>query len=209
MDKLVKQKLREQVSALVDSELPAGEHELLLRRFAVERSLRLHWERCHLIGEAMRKGLPAADTRGFADRVMASLADEPVPAEKPTRFGGTLIRGIAGAAVAASVAMVAILGLRHDPHQQPGYAPSEIVPGAALSAQTQPISGDFVNTANWQGQLPPVQAALRANLVEQDDMNSSLTSQGLQPYRYIARPAPRQPEDIKNAPKDDRPPRQP
>jgi negative regulator of sigma E activity len=207
LNKLVTEKLREQVSALVDGELPAGEHELLLRRFAVERSLRLHWERCHLIGEAMRKNLPDVDTRGFADRVMAALAEEPVSTEKPARFGGTLTRAFAGAAVAASVAVVAIVGLRHDPHQA-GYAPTEIVPGTAASAQTPPFSSDFVNSANWQGQLPPVQAALRNTFVDQDDMNSSLTSQGLQPYRYIARPAPRQPEDVKDTPKSDRPPRQ-
>lgn len=208
MKKLVTDKLREQVSALVDGELPADEHELLLRRFAVERSLRLHWERCHLIGEAMRKGLPAADTRGFADKVMAALAEEPAQAEKPARLGGTLTRALAGAAVAASVAVVAIVGLRHDP-RLPGYAPAEIVPGTTASAVTPPVSSDFVNSANWQGQLAPVQAAVRANLVEQEDMNSSLTSQGLQPYRYIPRPAPRQPQDGKNAPRDDQPPRQP
>ncbi len=206
MNKLVTDKLREQVSALVDGELPAGEHELLLRRFTVERSLRLHWERCHLIGEAMRKGLPDADTRGFADRVMAALGEETVAVEKPARLGGIWTRAFAGAAVAASVAVVAIVGLRHDPHQ--GYAPSEIVPGTA-SVQTPPLSSDFVNSANWQGQLTPVQAAVRANLVEQEDTNSSLTSQGLQPYRYIPRPAPRQPEDAKNTPKVDQPPRQP
>ena len=208
MNKLVTDKLREQVSALVDGELPAGEHELLLRRFTVERSLRLHWERCHLIGEAMRKGLPAADTRGFADRVMSALGDEPAPAEQPARFGGMLTRAIAGAAVAASVAVVAIVGLRHDPHQA-GYAPSEIVPGTTASAGVPPVSSDFVNSANWQGQLSPEKAAVRSNLVEQEDTNSSLTSQGLQPYRYIPRPAPRQPEDAKNTPKDDQPPRQP
>ncbi len=207
MNKLVTDKLREQVSALVDGELPAGEHELLLRRFTVERSLRLHWERCHLIGEAMRKGLPAADTRGFADRVMAVLIEEPAPAaEKPARFGGTWTRAFAGAAVAASVAVVAIVGLRHDPHQQ-GYAPAEIVPGTQANAGVPPLSSDFVNSANWQGQLAPMPAAVRANLVEQEDTNSSLTSQGLQPYRYIPRQAPRQPEDVKNTPRDDQPPR--
>jgi len=208
LNKLVTEKLREQVSALVDGELPEGEYELLIRRFGAERSLRVHWERCHLIGEAMRKGLPAADTRGFADRVMAALAEEPIPAEKPARFGGAFTRAIAGAAVAASVAVVAIVGLRHDPRQA-GYAPSEIVPGTTASAGVAPVSSDFVNSANWQGQLSPEQAAVRTNLVEQEDTNSSLTSQGLQPYRYIPRPAPRQPEDAKNAPKAGQPPRQP
>ena len=202
------EKLREQVSALVDGELPDGEHELLLRRFTVERSLRLNWERCHLIGEAMRKGLPDVDMRGFADRVMAELTEEPIAAEKPGRFGGMFTRAFAGAAVAASVAVVAIVGLRHDPRQA-GYAPTEIVPGDVISGQTTPISSDFLNSANWEGNLPPVQASLRGNIADQDDMNSSLTLQGLQPYRYIARQAPRQVDDAKKPPNDVKPPRQP
>jgi negative regulator of sigma E activity len=208
LNKLVTEKLREQVSALMDGELPEGEHELLLRRFAVERSLRLNWERCHLIGEAMRKNLPAVDMRGFADRVMAELADAPLPAEKASHFGGLFTRALAGAAVAVSVAVVAIVGLRHDPRQ--GLAsPTEIVPGSVAASQTTPISNDFVNSANWHGNLPPVQAALRSSFEDQDDMNSSLTQQGLQPYRYIARPAPRQADDAKKTSKDAQPPRQP
>lgn len=208
MNKLVTEKLREQVSSLVDGELPDGEHELLLRRFSVERSLRLNWERCHLIGEAMRKGLPAADTRGFADRVMAALADEPAQVEKPARFGGMFVRAFAGTAVAATVAVVAIVGLSHDPRQG-GVSPAEIVPGGVISGQTTPISSDFLNSANWEGNLPPVQASLRGSIADQDDMNSSLTLQGLQPYRYIARPAPRQADDAKKTPTDTQPPRQP
>src|SRR5690242_17311524 len=102
------QKLREQISALADHELPDGEHELLLRRFAVERSLRLHWERYHLIGEAMRKALPAVDTRGLADRVMAELDTGTAPGEAAPRSHRDLLRGLAGVAVAASVAVVAI-----------------------------------------------------------------------------------------------------
>lgn len=209
MNKLVTDKLREQVSAMVDGELPDGEHELLLRRFSVERSLRVHWERCYLIGEAMRKNLPAADTRGLADRVMAALADEQAPAETTSRLGGMWTRTFAGAAVAATVAVVAIVGLRHDPRQN-GFAPSEIVPGEVVRGDSTPISGDYLNSANWEGTLPPVEASLRgSSLVDQDDMNSSLTLQGMQPYRYIARPAPRQPEDAQKPSKDQKPPRQP
>ena len=208
MNKLVTEKLREQVSALVDGELPEGEHELLLRRFCVERSLRLTWERCHLIGEAMRKDLPPADTRGLADRVMAALADVPAPAEQPRRLGGIWTRAFAGAAVAASVAVIAIVGLRYDPRQS--LTPSEIVPGDAASAlRTDPLSSDYLNSANWAGSLPPVEASLRGSLADQDDVNSSLTMQGLQPYRYIVRQAPRQPGDAKKTSKDQKPPRQP
>jgi negative regulator of sigma E activity len=208
LNKQVTDKLREQVSALMDGELPEGEHELLLRRFAVERSLRLHWERCHIVGEAMRKDLATVDLRGFADRVMAELSTESVTVENTGRFGGTWTRAFAGGLVAASVAVVAVLGLRHDPRQS-GLAPTEIVPTTAVSGEAPAISPDFMNSANWSGQISPAQAALRSSIVEQDDVNSSLTMQGLQPYRYIPRPAPRRPTDAKKPLKDAGTPRQP
>lgn len=197
---------------MVDGELPEGEHELLLRRFSVERSLRLHWERCHLIGEAMRKDLPAADTRGFADRLMAALADEPQPQEESSRFGGLWTRAFAGAAVAATVAVVAIVGLRHDPHQ--GVNPSEIVPGGTVAGQGTPVDGDYLNSANWDGSLPPLQAAMHTGIMDQDDTGGSLTQQGMQPYRYIARPRRHQqddgrPDEGKKPDSDVNPPRQP
>lgn len=193
MNRQVTDKLREQVSALVDGELPDGEHELLLRRFSVERSLPLHWERCHLIGEAMRRDLPAVDTRGFADRLMAALADEPQPQEVASRFGGLWTRAFAGAAVAATVAVVAIVGLRHDPHQ--GANPSEIVPGGAVAGQGAPVDADYLNSANWDGSLPPLQAAMHTGIMDQDDTNGSLTQQGMQPYRYLTRPPRRHQQD--------------
>lgn len=212
MNKQVTDKLREQVSALVDGELPDGEHELLLRRFSVERSLSLHWERCHLIGEAMRKDLPAADIRGFADRLMAALADEPQPQEETSRFGGLWTRAFAGAAVAATVAVVAIVGLRHDPHQ--GVNPSEIVPGSIVAGQTSPLGSDYLNSANWDGTLPPLQAAMHTGIMDQDDTGGSLTQQGMQPYRYIARPSRHQkddgkPDEAEKPAQDPNPPRQP
>src|SRR5215469_5693889 len=125
LNRQVTDKLREQVSALMDGELPEGEHELLLRRFAVERSLRLHWERCHIVGEAMRKDLSAADLRDFADRVMAELSAGSEDVESSGRFGGMWTRAFAGGLVAASVAVVAVMSLRHDPHQS-GAVPAEI-----------------------------------------------------------------------------------
>ena len=80
------EKLREQISALADDELPEGEHELLVRHFAAEKALRVYWERYHLIGEAMREGLAPVDTRDFADRVMTVLMQEPA-AQAAARSG--------------------------------------------------------------------------------------------------------------------------
>ncbi len=168
------QKLREQVSALMDQELPEGEHELLLRRFSVEKRLRLHWERYHLIGEAMRKGLPAADTRGLADRVMAALDTQSQPAAAPQpKPINPFLRGIAGMAVAASVAVVALVGLKHGMHTA-GPVPAEIVPAGGVAAAPQ--GGDLLSAAAGSEATQPTQAYMHYSLVGQADNDVPLSS---------------------------------
>ena len=209
------QKLREQISALADQALPEGEHELLLRRFAVEKSLRLHWERYHLIGEAMRKGLPAVDTRGLADRVMAAISEQPQPEREPDKLTG-LWRGFAGVAVAATVAVLAITGLRYDARRA-GLTPSEVVPsGTALSSQPLPISTNLMNS-DWKGNGQAAPAELRSTFMDQEDFKLSQALGGKQVYYQL----PRQDagsadggkdeshESGKKAPKKLNPPRQP
>jgi sigma-E factor negative regulatory protein RseA len=179
------QKLREQISALCDHELPEGEHELLLRRFSVEKSLRLHWERYHLIGAAMRKELPAVDSRGLADRVMASLRIETVAEPEQARFTPNLLRGFAGMAIAATVAVVAIVGIGRSagPHR-PG-APGEIVPPSSLArGETSPVN--LMNDANWSGQNLPTQASLDDALVDQEGVSPALGKHKLQRRNQVA-----------------------
>jgi sigma-E factor negative regulatory protein RseA len=195
------QKLREQISALCDHELPEGEHELLLRRFSVEKSLRLHWERYHLIGAAMRKELPAVDSRGLADRVMASLRIETAPQPEQTRFMPSLLRGFAGMAIAATVAVVAIVGIGRSagPHQ-PG-APGEIVPSSSLvRGETSPVN--LMNDANWSGQNLPTQASLDDALVDQEGVSPSLGKHKLQGRIQVA------PLDAQTEAPQPQPPRQ-
>jgi sigma-E factor negative regulatory protein RseA len=187
-------KLREQVSALADDCLLESEHELLVRRFSVDRKLRLCWERYHLIGEAMRKGLPQLDTRGFADRVMAVLEVEPIRQE-PAR--GSMLaylgKAFAGMAVAASVAAVALIGLRHDTGnsaQSTAMAPSEIVPASAPFNVT-PASYGTASNATWNGDTPDVQAQLGNYLINHNEMAASLSQPGVLPYFYIATYDPR------------------
>lgn len=177
-------KLREQISALADEELPVGEHELLLRRFATDMELRLHWERCHLIGEAMRKGLPPVDTRGFADRVMAALADEPAPAAREPSLSDRLFRGVAGFAVAATVAVIAIVGLQHG--ARPG-ASSEIVPDGG-SAQVAPLALGLANDADWEGNDPHDQALLQGYHVDYDVKTATAVPHGMPSRHYPVKP---------------------
>ena len=198
------QKLREQVSALADQALPEGEHELLLRRFATEKALRQHWERYHLIGEAMRKSLPPVDTRGLADRVMAAISQEAQPVQKPAGLSDRFMRGFAGLAVAATVAVVAITGLRYDTHRA---GPSEIVPTGSVNSEPLPISADLMNT-DWSGNGQASDAALRGTLMDQEDVYTSQTLGGKRAYYVVPRRDDAQAGRTENAPKKHKTPRQ-
>ena len=203
------EKLREQISALTDDRLPQGEHELLLRRFAVDKALVRCWERYHLIGEAMRKNLPAADTRRLADRVMAEIRPEPAAVEPEQEPASVLFsRGLAGLAVAASVAFVAVLGLRHDARvQQTVSAPAEIVPAGA-AAQQAPLSYGLMNDASWEATATQVEASPRSYLVNHDLIVGSMAREALPAAAYMKTPQDKPPQ-IKSKDDKDSSPRQP
>lgn len=110
--------LKMQISAFVDGELPGNEAELLMRRLCRDAELRREAERYFAIGGLMRgeRRLPGIET--LRERISAALDDEtPEPAAEA---GNRLLRTAAGVAIAASVAVLAIIGLRQV--NQPGDA---------------------------------------------------------------------------------------
>jgi sigma-E factor negative regulatory protein RseA len=105
--------LNEQLSACLDGELPRAELALLLKRAERDAELRDTMGRYALIGEALRNDKPAAASRGFADGVMAAISAEPVrPAARVPSALLRRLRPVAGVAVAAGVAAVAILSIQ-------------------------------------------------------------------------------------------------
>lgn len=133
------EKLREQLSALMDGELDDGEAKLLLRRLSKNPELRDAWDRYHrctsLIGASDRAGGAYARLgRDFTDRVMARIAEE----GKPPVTGGKWrdwLRPAAGIAVAAGVATVALLGLQGERFTN-GPGSAEVVPGTSAESRT-------------------------------------------------------------------------
>ncbi|MBU6421156.1 MAG: sigma-E factor negative regulatory protein [Gammaproteobacteria bacterium] len=177
------ERLREQVSALADDELPESEHELLVRRFAADRYLCLCWERYHLIGEAMRKSLPQVDTRGFADRIMQLLGRDAEEQQGHTRRAPR-VRVAASITAAVCVAVVALAAVRFNAHSTHlAVAPSEIVPPAS-ALQTTPV-GYGINTAAWNGNTPEVQAELSNYIINHNEISAALGQQDPLPYFYI------------------------
>jgi sigma-E factor negative regulatory protein RseA len=105
--------IREQISALLDGELAAGEISLLVRRMERDAELRRAFGSYVLAGESLRAPGGIVATPGFAARVSAALGDEPVEATSPPATTGRgprrWIRPLAGAAVAAGAALAAVL----------------------------------------------------------------------------------------------------
>lgn len=144
--------IREQISAFVDGELPDGEAELLLRQLGADSGLKAEAEQFLKLGGALRGdamqamgSMRAAITAAVAaEPPQSSLVESPAVA-MPGRF----MRPVVGVAVAASVAVMALIGLRQ---LEPGgeVAPSMLRDLSAVaidagSLATEPPLNDFVS----------------------------------------------------------------
>ena len=109
------EQIREQLSALMDGELPVAERDLLLRRVSAEPELRDWWRRQHRSREVMRNEASPLMEVDLSARVMEALSDDAAMRTPQTTVrsnGPSWWRPVAGLAVAASVATVAILGVQ-------------------------------------------------------------------------------------------------
>lgn len=100
---------QEQLSALLDGELPESEMPMALRRLARDPALRDATLRYSLIGDALRDELPAGRPARLVERVRAEIDTGVAPT--PARRSGHAGRLAGGFAVAASVALVALVAL--------------------------------------------------------------------------------------------------
>ncbi len=134
------EQIREQISAFLDGELPRSETELLLKRLAREPQLRETFGRLALMGEAMRgKQTHTLVTRGFAAQVNRAINGESMLAadfKVPQRR--SVWRPLAGLAIAAGVAAVAVVGLQQRAYTpQVTHMPAPVLPPALAMARPQ------------------------------------------------------------------------
>lgn len=143
--------LKEQVSAFVDGELPDNESELLVRRLSQDAELRELAARYMTVGRAVRAEsiLPAqSDLRSRVAAELGTEQPERLPAEESE--SGRYLKPLAGVAVAASVAVIALFSLQR---VGPAPAPAATVVNNDLAAiaiddaplYTQPSASDFGN----------------------------------------------------------------
>jgi sigma-E factor negative regulatory protein RseA len=131
--------IREQMSALLDGELPQDQIGLLVRRMERDTELKRAFGNYVLIGESLRAPGGITASHGFAARIQAVIGDGDIamPAALPVRRKRWL-KPAAAVAVAAGTAFAAVLLMRPgDPTGSGGVA---AVADADTAANT---IGDF------------------------------------------------------------------
>lgn len=129
----------QQLSALVDGELPPDEARFLLRRLQHDVELGGCWERWQLCGDVLRGQADALLPRGFAERVATAIALEPGVSTRVSASPRWLRWG-SSAALAASVAVIALLLVRQSPDAKVPAAETSSRIAAALPATTNSYS---------------------------------------------------------------------
>lgn len=145
---------REHLSCLMDGELDQKAQGFLLRRLAGDQTMAATWRRYHLVRACLHQEL--ASGRCIADRVSAALADEPIP--QADGMPGWL-KPIAGSAIAASVALMAIVGINANllernqldsVAEQPGFVSQPTSLDQGFPRQAIPVSFTEVSPADRQ-----------------------------------------------------------
>jgi negative regulator of sigma E activity len=134
--------IREQVSALLDGELPQDEIGLLVRRMERDAELRGRFGRYSTIGETLRAPGGVLASPGFAARVSAALevpAEKPRAQQQPAANEPVLWKRPAFAAgMAAALGLLAVLAIRP-------FADREVV---AMAGGDSPLNRPLVGAAS-------------------------------------------------------------
>jgi sigma-E factor negative regulatory protein RseA len=134
---------REDLSCFMDGEINKETSRFLVRRLGADGELRATWARYHLVRDCLRNqegGLTAVNLSGRVQQALASEAQHSTPPGVDTSQPPPVwLKPIAGMAIAASVALMAIVAVG------PGQSP--IAPSAGeLAGSTQPEA--FVSPNN-------------------------------------------------------------
>jgi len=128
---------REKISCLVDGELERSGCDFLVRRMASDEELTRHWRSYHVIRACMQREF--SGNLGLAERVAACIDEEsPLGAPNPSR---AWLRPLAGAAIAASVAVVALIGMNSSVLEQ--NQAQRLVSEPGFVSQSNPLDRPF------------------------------------------------------------------
>ncbi|MEN8761360.1 MAG: sigma-E factor negative regulatory protein [Thiogranum sp.] len=171
--------IRVQLSALVDDELDEAERPLLLGRLQRDSNLREVLGRYQLISEVMR-GAGQVATLGIADRVRQALEQDAAltGADKPNAGSLSWLKPVAGLAVAASVAVVAVLAVT-------SVREPAVETGARVASSQNVAPAVSGGEETWERIEPRIDKRMSAYLVNHNEYAASRGVQGVMPYVRI------------------------
>lgn len=137
--------IKEQLSALMDGEVPSDAARFVLRSVGPEQAA--SWSRYHIARDTLQQRPILIADAGFAAAVMARIDAETVT----TQAGGSRwLRYLSGGAVAAAVAVVALVASA--PRQDPA-APGRNVASSGVNASA-PVRSSAFNDSLLQSRAP-------------------------------------------------------
>lgn len=154
---------KEQLSALIDGE---HDNDHVLDKLIHDKELKQTWSRYHLIGDCLRDNIPDYISNQISQNVSHVLKDEPTvltPTKRQFNF-----KPLAGFAIAASVAMVAVLTI-----QTNNNPASPSLDGQAVAAYT-PAQTEIINFSQPQ--------VLPASVTTHSDTPESIEKERLNNY---------------------------
>ena len=184
----------EAISALIDGDLASDDARRLLDRMADRPELRARWARYHAVRSTLEGAGVGGVRPGFAARVRAALDDEPtvlVP-RPPARSAPAWVRPVAGFAIAASVALVAVgglLALQGAPGSGEGLTVASLERGGAAGL-VPPDAGAAATTAVLTGRgdgAPSAEARRRIGiyLANHSEFSDAVGMPGVLPHSRL------------------------
>ncbi len=171
---------RENLSSFMDGEVDKSAGSFLVRRLANDQSLRSTWDRYHVIRDCLRQQDAPLVQDDLCSRVRQAI-DLEDSQQAPGKKHMAWIRPMAGAAIAASVAMLAILSV--GPDQQAGPEAAALAPTLAIQAEpfVSPNMGNLVPASqpvNLAGQRVTEQEKAKAYLLRHYQVSGDGARQG-------------------------------
>ncbi|MCG6869401.1 MAG: sigma-E factor negative regulatory protein [Gammaproteobacteria bacterium] len=180
MSETANDKTREILSAFADNESSPFEEKLSLKELLNSEEQRARWARYHIIGDALRQDTPVRIDPGFPGRVMRQVERLPLPSGAHPAGGhrSGFLKPVASLAMAVTVAVVTVLGVRALNSLGDGAVEGPVVASGVISETNSSAATDL-----RAGGLPPeTQVNLDRYLARHAGY---VPSRGMTPYARI------------------------
>jgi sigma-E factor negative regulatory protein RseA len=174
---------KEKISAIIDGELGTGSESIideLLRKPLLQGS----WARYHLISDSLQQTVPDAIDINLAARISACIQSEPAILA-PTGSRITILKPLAGLAIAASVAAIAILGIQQNqigPNEQVQEVVSFMPQPSLNPVPVRQVAVNATSNAQQKQNEASSRARLNSYLANYNEYRTHSGFQGMLPY---------------------------